>query len=68
MLWKLRLDNTAAASVLTATSGSLKVQYVVAALKAVFLNGKGSTGKKEKDVFVAEESEDGGVEAAASCR
>ena len=36
ILRKLRLDNIAEALVLTATSGSLKVQDVAAALKAVY--------------------------------
>ena len=66
ILRKLRLDTTAEALVLTATCGSLKIQDIVAALKAVFPNGKGNPAKRERDVFMADESDEGGVKAAAS--
>ena len=63
VLRKLRLDTTSEAMVLTATSGSLKVGDIIKALKAVFPNGKGSSGKRDREVFLADDS---GEEEAAS--
>ena len=61
MVKKLRLDPTQESLLLTATKGSMDYKDVVAAVKFVFPEGKGASGKQSKEVFftaTADESPD----------
>ena len=55
LLRKFRMEANSRAMVLTSTGGSLKVEDISRAVRAVF--PKGQSTKKDKDVYVAEESE-----------
>ncbi|CAE7603031.1 unnamed protein product [Symbiodinium sp. CCMP2592] len=54
LMRKLHLESSAEAMILTSTSGSIKREDVLKAVKAIFPNGKGGNVKKS-DVFVAED-------------
>ena len=53
MMKKLKLDGTQEALLLTATKGDLSKEAVVQAVKAVFPEGRGAHGHKQRDVFPA---------------
>jgi hypothetical protein len=60
LMRKLSLDATAEAMVLTSSGGSIKYDQVVKAIKSVFPYGKSGTGTKQsKEVFMADEPEQG---------
>ena len=56
LMRKLHLESSAEAMILTSTSGSIKREDVLKAVKAIFPNGKGGNVKKS-DVFVAEDQD-----------